>query len=72
MFNFKSLAAVVAMVTLAAMSVAKAAQRDARKSVRHPNIMSETVRGTHAEFPGSPTVFEARRVFGFSAPVGRS
>ena len=61
MFNFKSLVVVVAMVTLATMSIAQAAQRDARKPVRQPNAMSATVRGAHAEMPGSPTVFEARR-----------
>ena len=40
MFNFKSLVVVVATVTLATMSVAQAAQRDARKPARHPNAMS--------------------------------
>jgi hypothetical protein len=72
MFNFKSLVVVVATVTLATMSVAQAAQRDARKPARHPNAMSQTVRGAHAEMPGSPSVFEAPRSYGFSAPAGRS
>jgi hypothetical protein len=72
MFNLKSLVVVVATVTLATMSVAQAAQRDARKPARQPNAMSETVRGAHAEMPGSPTVFEAGRSYGFSAPAGRS
>ena len=72
MFNFKSQAVVVATVALATMSVAQATQRDGRKPVRHPNVMSEPVRGAHAELPGSPTVFEAPRTYGFSAPAGRS
>jgi hypothetical protein len=46
MLNFKSLIAVAAITTLAAMSIAQAAGQPGRKTVHQPKIVaSESVRG---------------------------
>lgn len=72
MLNFRSLIAVAAITTVAAMSVAQAAGQPGRKTVHQPKIVaSESLRGSHAEIRTfSPDVPDlgAR---GLSAPAGR-
>jgi hypothetical protein len=72
MLNLKSLIAVAAITTVAAMSVAQAAGQPGRKIVHQPKIVvGEDVRGSHAEFRTIAPEVSDLRTSGLSAPAGR-
>jgi hypothetical protein len=72
MLNFRSLIAVAAITTVAAMSVAQAAGQPGRKTVHQPKIVaSESVRGSNAEFRTFTPDVSDLGSHGLSAPAGR-
>ena len=72
MLNFKSLIAVAAITTLAAMSIAQAAGQPGRKTVHQPKIFStEMVRGSYAALRVSDPAAPDLGSRGLSAPAGR-
>lgn len=72
MLNFKSLIAVAAITTVAAMSVAQAAGQPGRKIVHQPKmVVGESVRGSRAEFRMIAPDVPDLGTHGLSAPAGR-
>jgi hypothetical protein len=72
MSGFKSLAVIVAVASMATVSVAQAGGSPARKHLKQPTIFSsETVRGSHADMPRSAPAWSYQGVRSLSSPGGR-
>lgn len=72
MFGLKSLAVIVAVASVAAVSTAQAGGTHGHKHVKHPAMVaSEGVRGSHAEMPQAAPAWSYQGTRGLSSPGGR-
>jgi hypothetical protein len=72
MLKVRSLIAVAAITTVAAMSIAQAAGHPGRKTVHQPKIVAgESVRGSYAQFRTFTPDVSDLGTQGLSAPAGR-